>query len=79
MNTKPFVSWGVYGGSTSLQTNGYFASWGLWTNPNTTALKLKVFIGGVLKTVVAIKVFIGGALKTVTAVKAFIGGSLKNV
>ena len=29
MNYLPFVSWGVYGGSTSTETANYFASYGL--------------------------------------------------
>lgn len=31
MNYYPFISWGVYGGSSPVERDGYFVSWGLWT------------------------------------------------
>ena len=30
MNILPFVSWGVYGGSSPQENANWFASWGLW-------------------------------------------------
>jgi hypothetical protein len=29
MNAKPFVSWGMYGGTTATESANFFASWGL--------------------------------------------------
>ena len=31
VNTKSFVSWGVFGGSSATETVNRFASWGLWS------------------------------------------------
>jgi hypothetical protein len=38
VNYLPFVSWGMYGGSTAKERANFFASWGLMASlPNLTA------------------------------------------
>lgn len=32
MNYKPYVSWGIFGGTNATQRANYFASWGLFAS-----------------------------------------------
>lgn len=48
MNYKPFVSWGMYGGTTATENANLFASWGLMdvlnAGPTPTVTTLRGFL-----------------------------------
>lgn len=45
MNYLPFVSWGMYGGTTAAERAHFFASWGLMASlPNIAASAIAVIV-----------------------------------